>query len=155
MAARMLQEFLDREQVKYVTIHHSPAYTAQEIAASAHVRGRELAKVVVLKLDGKMALAVVPASVHVDLGRVRQATGARKAEIATESDFANAFPECELGAMPPFGHLYGMPVFVDDRLTQDVDIAFNAGSHSELIRMAYRDFERLAKPEVAPLAAAT
>ncbi len=151
MPVRKLREVLDREKVKYVSIRHSPAYTAQEIAASAHIRGRELAKVVVVKLDGTMALAVLPASVKVDLDLLRQATGARQAELATESDFASAFPECELGAMPPFGILYGMQVYADDRLAEDTEIAFNSGSHSELIRMKYADFERLAAPKVVHL----
>ena len=151
MPVRSLREFLDREKVKYVSIRHSPAYTAQEIAASAHIRGRELAKVVVVKLDDTKALAVLPASVKVDLDLLRQVSGARKAELATESDFANAFPECELGAMPPFGNLYGMTVYSDDRLAEDVEIAFNAGSHSELIRMKYLDYVRLAKPKVVHL----
>jgi len=151
MPVRKLREFLDHEKVRYVSIRHSPAYTAQEIAASAHIRGRELAKVVVVKLDGTMALAVLPASVKVDLDLLRQATGAHRVELATESDFAGAFPECELGAMPPFGGLYGMTVYSDSRLAEDTEIAFNAGSHSELIRMKYRDFERLGAPKVVHL----
>ena len=151
MPVRRLREFLDHEKVRYVSIRHSPAYTAQEIAASAHIRGRELAKVVIVKLDGTMALAVLPASVKVDLDLLRQATGARRAELATESEFASSFPECELGAMPPFGGLYGMTVYSDARLAEDTEIAFNAGSHSELIRMKYHDFERLGSPKVVRL----
>jgi len=153
MPVRRLKEYLDRENVKYVSIRHSPAYTAQEIAASAHIRGQDLAKSVVVKVDGQMALAVLPASVKVDLGFLREAAGARRTELATESDFINAFPECELGAMPPFGNLYSMPVYVDERLTLDKEIAFNAGTHSELIRMPYADFARLAKPQVVRLSA--
>lgn len=148
MPVRRLKEFLDGHGVKYLTIKHSPAYTAQEIAASAHVRGRELAKTVVVKLDGRMALAVLPASVKVDLDLLRRESGAGKAELASESEFVGAFPECELGAMPPFGNLYGMPIYVDDRLLEDEEIVFNAGSHSELIRMSYDDFERLTVPKV-------
>ena len=153
MPVRKLKEYLDRENVKYVSIRHSPAYTSQEIAASAHIRGQELAKTVVVKVDGKMALAVLPASVKVDLGLLREATNARRTELATESDFINAFPECELGAMPPFGNLYEMPVYVDERLALDVEIAFNAGTHSELIRMPYAEFVRLAAPRVVRLSA--
>ncbi len=155
MPVRRLREFLDKEKVKYVSIRHSPAYTAQEIAASAHIRGRELAKVVIVKLDGKLALAILPASVKVDLDLLREATRARKAELASEADFVNAFPECELGAMPPFGNLYGLSVFADERLAEDEEIAFNAGSHSELIRMPYADFERLARPQIVHLSAGT
>jgi Ala-tRNA(Pro) deacylase len=151
MAVRRLREFLDHEKVKYVSIRHSPAYTAQEIAASAHIRGRELAKVVVVRLDGKMALAVLPASVKVDLDLLREAAGTGKAELANETDFASAFPECELGAMPPFGNLYGMPVYADSRLAEDAEIAFNAGTHSELIRLMYTDFVRLVRPRVVHL----
>jgi len=153
MPVRKLKEYLDRENVKYVSIRHSTAYTAQEIAASAHIRGQELAKTVVVKVDGKMALAVLPASVKVDLGLLREATSARRTELATESDFINAFPECELGAMPPFGNLYEMPVYVDERLALDAEIAFNAGTHSELIRMPYAEFVRLAAPRVVRLSA--
>lgn len=153
MPVRKLQEFLDREHVKYVSIRHSPAYTSQEIAASAHIRGKELAKSVVVKLDKKMALVVLPASFKVDLALLKDVTGAKHAELASEADFITAFPECELGAMPPFGHLYGMPVYVDDRLSEDREIAFNAGTHSELIRMAYDDFERMEKPKIAHVSA--
>ena len=141
MPVRRLREFLDREKVRYVSIRHSPAYTAQEIAASAHIRGRELAKVVVVKLDGTMALAVLPASVKVDLDLLRQATGARRVELATESEFASSFPECELGAMPPFGGLYGMTVYSDARLAEDTEIAFNA-QHARHVAERLRVHER-------------
>jgi Ala-tRNA(Pro) deacylase len=146
MLARQLKEFLDTQRVKYVVISHSAAYTAQEIAASAHVRGKELAKTVIVKLDGHLAMMVLPASQRVDLGRLQEAAGARAAELAHEPDFEAAFPGCELGAMPPFGNLFGLPVYVAARLAEDEEIAFNAGTHTELVRMAYRDFERLVKP---------
>ena len=153
MPVRRLKEFLDHERVKYVSIRHSPAYTSQEIAASAHIRGKDLAKTVVVKLDGSMAMAVLPASEKIDLGLLRQASNTRQVELATEADFINAFPECELGAMPPFGNLYGMPVYVDVHLRGDEEIAFNAGTHSELIRMRYADFEKLTKPKVVHMSA--
>jgi Ala-tRNA(Pro) deacylase len=149
MPAAKLKEFLDGQRVKYVSIQHSPAYTAQEIAASAHVSGRELAKTVMVTLDGKLAMAVLPASGKVDVDRLREASGATDVLIASEQDFRGAFPECELGAMPPFGNLYGMDVYVDERLAEDLEIAFNGGSHSELIRLAYEDFARLVKPTLA------
>ena len=149
MPAAKLKEFLDANHVRYVTIKHSLAYTAQEVAASAHVRGRDMAKTVVATVDGVLTLVVVPAAQKVDIDRVREAAGATKAEIATEWDFRSAFPECELGAMPPFGNLFGMKVYVDPKLSADEEIAFNAGSHTEVIRLAYADFERLAKPVVA------
>ncbi len=149
MPARKLKEFLDSQNVRYMTISHSPAYTAQEIAASAHIPGKELAKTVMVKIDGKMAMAVLPASYKVDIELLKQAAGATQVELASEQDFKDMFPESDLGAMPPFGNLYDVDVFVDDSLTKDAEIAFNAGSHTELIRLSYQDFARLAKPKVA------
>jgi Ala-tRNA(Pro) deacylase len=151
MPATKLKEFLDSHGVKYVTIRHSVAYTAQEIAASAHIRGKEMAKTVVVKLDGTLALVVVPAAQKVDVRRLKEATGAKKAEIAVEEDFRSAFPECDLGAMPPFGNLYGVVVYVDPQLAEDEEIVFNACSHTELIRLPYKDFQKLVQPKVVPL----
>jgi Ala-tRNA(Pro) deacylase len=153
MPAKKLKEFLDSEKVKYVSIGHSVAYTAQEIAASAHIPGQELAKTVVVKLDGEMVLAVLPATARVDLELLRKASGAKSAELARENEFAGICPGCELGAMPPFGNLYGLEVFVAQRLAEDDYIAFNAGTHTELIQMSYADFERLARPRVLKLSA--
>ena len=155
MPARKLKEFLDSKGIKYVIITHAPAYTAQEIAASAHISGKELAKTVIVKIDGKMAMAVLPASKVIDFDRLKAAAGATSVELASEDEFRDRFPECELGAMPPFGNLYDMPVYVDETLSRDVEIAFNAGSHKELFRMAYKDFESLVKPAVADFAAQT
>lgn len=148
MPVRKLKEYLDGHHIKYVTISHSPAYTAQEIAASAHIPGRALAKTVMIKVDGKMAMAVLPASFQVDFDLLEEASGAHQIEMASEKEFEDRFPECELGAMPPFGNLYDMEVFVADALAEDDEIAFNAGSHTELIRMSYRDFEDLVCPTV-------
>ncbi len=148
MPVTKLREFLDNNHVKYVTIAHSPAYTASEIAQSAHIPGKEMAKTVIVKIGGKMAMAVLPASYRVDLGRLKEATGSNDIDIATEQDFKEAFPGCEVGAMPPFGHLYGMEVFTAASLAEDENIAFNAGSHTELVQMSYKDFEQLAKPKV-------
>jgi len=148
MPVRRLKEFLDSQQIKYVTISHSPAFTAQQIAATAHVPGKELAKTVMVLVDGKMAMAVLPASLRVDLDHLQEIVGARRIELADERSFRDKFPECEVGAMPPFGNLYGMDVYVADSLAEDDEIAFNAGSHTELIRMAYADFERLVKSKV-------
>jgi Ala-tRNA(Pro) deacylase len=152
MPVKKLKEFLDGEKVKYVAIQHSAAYTAQEIAASAHVRGKELAKTVMITLDGKMAMAVVPASRKVGFDSLREAAGANSVQLASEQAFRDMFPECEVGAMPPFGNLYGMPVYVSQLLAKDDEIAFNAGSHTELIRLAYQDFERLVKPKAVRIA---
>jgi len=154
MPLTRLQELLDSEGVKYVAIRHSPAYTAQEIAASAHVAGEELAKTVVVKLDGKMAMVVMPAPKRVDLEVMRKEAGADTIELAEEEEFERLFPGCELGAMPPFGNLFNMPVFVDRSLGEHDEIAFNAGSHIELIRMPYTEFARLVRPQRADLAAA-
>jgi Ala-tRNA(Pro) deacylase len=149
MPINRLKEFLNGQHIKYVVINHSPAYTAQEIAAMAHVRGKELAKTVMVKLDGKLAMAVLPASLKVNIDRLQEASGADQAEVAGEKEFKDLFPDCEIGAMPPFGNLYGMGVFASHKLAADEEIAFNAGSHTELIRMAYKDFERLVKPKIA------
>jgi Ala-tRNA(Pro) deacylase len=152
MPVRKLKEYLDENHVEYVTIIHSRAFTAQKIAAAAHVPGQELAKTVMVKVDGKMAMTVLPANFKVDLDRLREVTGAADVELATEAEFAEWFPDCEVGAMPPFGNLYGLDVYVAEKLTRDEEIAFNAGTHTELIRMAYRDFERLVKPKIARFA---
>ncbi len=151
MPVKKIREFLDSNNVKYVIIKHSPAYTAQEIAASAHVSGKELAKTVMVKIKGKMTMAVLPATYKVDFNLLKKASGADKVELAREEEFKDMFPECDIGAMPPFGNLYGAEVFVDKILTRDKEIAFNAGSHTELIKLAYKDFESLVKPKVVQL----
>ena len=152
MPKRKVIEFLDSEGVKYVSIKHSPTYTAQEVAASAHIPGKELAKTIMVKLDGTMAMAVLPASFHVNFGLLKNVAGVGKVELASEAEFRDLFPESQVGAMPPFGNLYGMDVYVAAPLTEDEEIAFNAGSHTELIRLAYADFERLVKPTVGDFA---
>jgi Ala-tRNA(Pro) deacylase len=148
MPVQRLKDFLDEHQVKYVVISHSRAFTTQEIAAATHIPGKELAKTVIVDIDGKTAMAVLPGSQKVDLALLRDALGAERVTLAKEPAFKDRFPECDLGAMPPFGNLYGMPVYVADSLTEDEEIAFNAGSHDQLVKMAYRDFERLVQPEV-------
>jgi Ala-tRNA(Pro) deacylase len=148
MPVRKLKEFLDRENIKYVSIVHSPAYTAQEVAESAHIKGRELAKIVIVQLDGEMAMAVLPANRKIVLQDLRDVTGSEKVKFASEDEFKQKFPDCETGAMPPFGNLYGMDVYVAEGLMNNEEIAFNAGSHTEVIRLAYKDFERLVQPEV-------
>jgi Ala-tRNA(Pro) deacylase len=148
MPVKKLMEYLDSHNINYVTISHSPVFTAQEIAASAHIPGKELAKTVMVKIDGKMAMAVLPASYRIDFDLLKEAAGAGTIELASEKEFEDLFPDCEVGAMPPFGNLYGMDVFAAASLAEDTDIAFNAGSHSELIRLPYKDFERLVRPKV-------
>lgn len=155
MPINRLKLYLDDHKVKYVTITHSLAYTAQEIAESAHIQGRELAKTVMVDIDGKMAMAILPASEKASLSLLKQAAGASKVRLAREDEFKDKFPGCELGAMPPFGNLYGMEVFAAETLAAaDKEIAFNAGSHTELVKMAYTDFERLVQPKVAKLTSA-
>ncbi len=153
MPMRRLAQFLDENKVRYVRISHSPAYTAQEIAASAHIPGQELAKTVMVKIDEAMQMVVLPASCQIDLEQLKRATGAHRVELATEDEFRGLFPECELGAMPPFGNLFGMRVFVAEELAEDESIAFNAGSHTELVRMSYKDFSRLVEPKVIDITA--
>ena len=151
MSGEKVKEFLDSNDIKYLSIEHSPAFTAQEIAASAHIPGKELAKTVMVKIDGNMAMAVLPASYKVNLDLLKEAAGATQIELAGEQEFEGLFPECAPGAMPPFGNLYGMAVFVAESLAEDEAIAFNAGSHTELIRLAYQDFAGLVEPKVAKL----
>lgn len=149
VALRKVKDLLDSHHVRYVSIAHSPAYTCQEVAQSAHIGGREMAKTTMVKLDGELAMAVVPANERVDLERLQKTAGASKVEIATESEFRGLFPDCEPGAMPPFGNLYGLRVFVSDELARADQIAFNAGSHTEVIKMTYEDYERFVHPVVA------
>lgn len=148
MACPKLQEFLDENHIRYVSMRHSPAFTAQEIAAAAHIPGQEMAKTVVVKLDGELALVVLPAPEMVRMNHLRLETGASQAEIASEEEFKGRFPDCETGAMPPFGNLYGMTTFVEKSLAADEEIAFNAGTHTELIRMAFEDYRNLVQPRI-------
>ena len=148
MPVRKLKEFLDREKIKYVSIVHSTAYTAQEVAASAHITGKELAKTVIVELDGKMAMAVLAANRKIVLQDLREVTGSDEVKFASEEEFKQKFADCETGAMPPFGNLYGMDVYVAESLADNDEIAFNAGSHTEVIKLPYKDFERLVQPKV-------
>ena len=148
MPLRKLKEFLDSHNIKYSTIGHSQVFTTQEIAATVHIPGKELAKTVMVTIDGTMAMAVLPASHKVDFGLLKKAAGAKKVGLASEQEFKGLFPDCEVGAMPPFGNLYGMDVFVADSLAENEEIAFNAGSHTELIRLLYKDFELHVNPKV-------
>ncbi len=151
MPLERLKSFLDANAVKYVVVAHSPAYTAQELASLAHVPGKEWAKTVMVKLDGKVAMAVLPASSRVVFDLLKAASGARSAELAGEQEFQDLCPGCELGAMPPFGNLFGLDVYADARLADDAEIAFNAGSFTEMVRLPFADFQRLVKPKVAKL----
>ncbi len=148
MIARKLKQFLDQNTVNYEVIRHPASYTAQETAESAHISGTMIAKTVIVHIDGDLAMAVLPANQKVKLQELRDITGADDVGFASEGDFENLFPGCETGAMPPFGNLYGMEVYVSPNLIQQDEIAFNAGTHRDLIKIAYRDFERLVEPQV-------
>jgi Ala-tRNA(Pro) deacylase len=148
--SRRLRDYLDENEVKYVSIIHSPAFTAEEVAASMEVKGKDLAKAVMVKVLGREdVMLVLPASRRIEFTKLQQALGGKDARLATEAEFKDLFPECEVGAMPPFGNLYGIRVICDSTLTADEQIAFNAGTHTWAIRMAYADYERLVRPEVA------
>jgi len=149
MPVERLKGFLDENGVKYVSMSHSEAFTAQEIAAAAHVPGKEMAKTVMVKVGGELAMVVLPAPDKVSIDRLQQVTGAQDVELASEDEFSDLFPSCEVGAMPPFGNLWDMTVFVDERLRENEQIAFNAGSHTELVKLPYGDYERLVEPVVA------
>lgn len=149
-----LKSYLDENRIQYTTISHSPAYTAQGAAATLHVPGKELAKSVVINAGGRFMMAVLPASQHVDLKRLGELLGT-PAVVATEVEFIGLFPDCEPGAMPPFGHLYNLPVYVEETLSKDEEIVFNAGTHRDAIRMKYADFVRLAQPIVERFAVRT
>jgi len=152
MPVKMLTEFLDSNKVKYVTISHSPAYTAREVAASTLVPRAEFAKSVMVNIDGTMAMAVIPASRRLDLEQLCRSINAEKVELASEQEFQDRFPDCEVGAMPPFGNLYNMDVYVATNLTMDDEIVFNAGSHIQVIQLAYGDYADLVQPKVLDIA---
>lgn len=149
---KRLKEFLDENHVKYITMVHSKAYTAQEIAAALHVPGKSFAKTVILKADGKYVMAVLPATHRVNLDLFKQVAHASEVELASEEEFESLFPKCEIGAMPAIGHIYDLPTYVDASLSRGEDICFNATTHSEVIKMKYPDYEQLTKPVVGTFA---
>jgi Ala-tRNA(Pro) deacylase len=146
MATRRICEFLDGSGVRYITIIHSPAYTAQQIAESAHVPGDEMAKTVIVWLDNRLVMVVVPATKDVSLQLLRRETGSQHAHLAEEADFANRFLGCQLGTVPPFGNLFGLETYVDRCLARKDHVAFNAGTHTDIIMMRYEDYQRLVQP---------
>jgi Ala-tRNA(Pro) deacylase len=146
-----LKNLLDESHVSYTTMPHTTAYTAQGAAATMKISGKELAKTVVLRAGEDTILAVLPAAPHANLEKLASLLG-KPVRLATEQEFSSLFPDCELGAMPPFGELYGLPVYVDESLAADEEIVFNAGTHRDAIRMRYADFARLVKPVVSAFA---
>ncbi len=149
MATRRIQEFLDGNHVRYTHLRHSPAFSASEVAESIHVSGRILAKVVIVFIHNRLAMAVVPATRDLDLTLLQRATGILNVRLAAEAEFADRFEGCQLGAMPPFGNLFGIDTFVEPRLIQQSHIAFNAGTHHDVIVMNADDYVRLAQPILA------
>lgn len=148
MPNKKLKQYLDDNNVQYISITHSQAFTSQKIAAAAHIHGKDIAKTVIVNVDDKMAMAVLPGSYRIDLNTLKEITGSSNVKLATEEEFKSLFPDCETGAMPPFGNLYGLDVFVASSLEEDEEIAFNAGTHTELIKMSYSDYFSLVNPKV-------
>jgi Ala-tRNA(Pro) deacylase len=155
MSPKLIRAYLDEAHVDYTVQAHRPAYTAPRVAEAAHIPGRELAKVVIVWLDNRFVMAVLPSTEHINLSQLRELTGARNVRLAREEEFAARFDRCEVGAMPPFGNLYDMEVFVAESLTRDEVISFNACTHSEIMTIAYEDFERLVRPRVLAFAEPT
>lgn len=151
MPISKLTDYLDKNSIKYVIVQHSKAFTAQEVAASAHIPGRQMTKPVIVNVDGDLKMVVLPSTHDVDFDTLKDTLNVSEAELASEDDFEKMFPDCELGAMPPFGNLYDIDTIVSESLTGDVEIAFNAGSHNEIIKMDYRDYETLVEPEIMPV----
>lgn len=146
-----LKDCLDKAKISYEVYNHRKTFTAQETAQSLHDSGKRMAKVVILRTDGPFLMAVLPADRLLDLRKATAALGARNLRIATEYEFARLFPGCELGAMPPFGNLFGLPVYVDKLLDRQKGIFFNAGNHRQTVALAYADFKKLVQPVVADL----
>ena len=152
---KRLKDFLDKNKVQYQVAGHPEVYTAQEIAAALHVPGKELAKVVIIKAvedpthrGERFVMTVLPASWRIDMARLKDALKAKEINLATEKEFESLFPDCEVGAMPPFGNLYGVDVYVDRALTEDEEIFFQAGNHIESIKMKYKDYSQLVDPNI-------
>ncbi|WP_026475255.1 aminoacyl-tRNA deacylase [Alkaliflexus imshenetskii] len=148
MPLQALKEYLEKNGVRYTNITHSKAYTMQSIAALTHISGKKIAKTVMVVVDGKMSMAVLPASTRINFSALKEALGATDVHLARENEFKDIFPNCEVGAMPPFGNLWNIPVYVAESLTDQENIAFNAGNHSELTQMSFRDYERLVHPQI-------
>lgn len=154
MISTRLKELLDANKVFHSVVSHDPAFTAQELAHEMHVPGHEFVKAVVVKVDGRHALAAVPAHRLVDLEALARVAKVKNCSLATEDDLAELFPDCELGAMPPFGNLYQLPTFVDKEVADNETVVINAGTHGEAVRLRYTDLNRLAAPDVGSFAVA-
>jgi Ala-tRNA(Pro) deacylase len=150
-----LENYLRENQVPFEEQHHPRAVSAQEVAASEHIPGRMLAKTVMVLADGEMVMLALPAPYQVDLEKAAAALGVDDARLAEEGEFEDSFPDCEIGAMPPFGNLYGVPVYVEKTLAEDETIVFRSGTHTQTMSVSYSDFERLVEPTVAVFALST
>jgi Ala-tRNA(Pro) deacylase len=150
-----LENYLRENQVRFEEHHHPRAVSAQEVAASEHIPGRMLAKTVMVLADREMVMLALPAPYQVDLEKAAAALGVDEARLAEEEEFEDSFPDCEVGAMPPFGNLYGVPVYVEKTLAEDETIVFRSGTHTETMSVTYTDFERLVEPIVAQFALRT
>lgn len=149
----VIRQFVESHGVTFTAVPHRPAFTAQEEAAVTHVRGQDWAKTVVCMVDGKAVLALLPAQARVDLEALRAATGAHSVRLATEIELDGLYPECETGAVAPFGPLYGQTVYVDETLARDPEITFHAGTHMDAMRIKFSDFVALVHPVPARIAA--
>ena len=149
-----LLSYLNEKKVAYEILHHPEAFTAQTVAAAEHIKGRHHAKVVMVKSGGQHLMTVMPADSRVDLEKVEKVTG-NPASIEREAEFKDLFPDCAPGSMPPFGELYGVPTYVDRSLAKEDYIVFEAGTHTDAIKLSFIDFDRTAKPHVADLAVKT
>jgi Ala-tRNA(Pro) deacylase len=143
-----LRDFLTLKNVRFDIIKHPETFTAQETAHMERVSGKQMAKVVMINADGKNVMAVLPAASQLSFPKFKKLIGAKEMRLASEKEFKALFPDCEVGAMPPFGDLYGLPFFVDLSLAYNSFIIFNAGTHQESIRMSYRDYEKIAEPDL-------
>jgi len=148
MISIRLRNLLEQNGIAFEVMPHDPAFSAQQLAARMHVRGKEFVKAVVVKVDGRYAIAAVPAHRLVDEKALARLAGASRCELATEAEFRSLFPECELGAMPPVGRLYDLPTYVDEEVTRDEMVVANAGTHAEAIRLRYLDLARVVEPTV-------
>jgi Ala-tRNA(Pro) deacylase len=148
---KQLIDCLNENKAGYEILQHPEAVTAQRIAQAEHVKGRRHAKVVMVKSGGEHVMTVLPADHQIDLEKVEKALG-HPASLDAEQEFKLLFPDCAVGAMPPFGNLYGLPTYVDKSLSQEDYIVFEAGTHTDAIKLSYRDYEKIVKPRVEDLA---
>lgn len=151
MLTQKLETLLKDSKVPYKVIPHTAAYTAQQTAEMVHISGREIIKPVFIKADGRLIMLLEPANLKINLEMLAKLLKVKEVELANESDFKDKFPDSEVGAMPPFGELYGLETYMDEALSKDENIVFNGGTHTELVAMKFKDFERLSKARKLPL----